>query len=208
MNALSPQTQLIFDDAISFDTTDHVFYPHTNTVDPPIFHLFFGRQFSVARLFLRLDDLHLCNDKPLKPLVLIQLLLWRQFIRFIIGKPFIMPPALTRHAQTAHFACFICEQQILYRMLLLLSTIIQFLFIRVTRSFYRAFCPILDKKGESCCLSVAPARPFPPSASDVSAWSVAVCASSMINVRSGRSPCVAKARFKMIFVSSSSARPI
>ncbi len=147
---LSPQTQLVFHDATALDSADRMLDPNSNAVDATIFFLFFRSQCSTTRLFLRLYDRNAIDIKALKSHILIQRTSGRKLIAFTISCPFIMTRSFPGFTQTPHSAMLINNDDVLDRVVFLLATVIPFLFFRVTRSIYRSFCSVMDKKGRCC----------------------------------------------------------
>ena len=162
MNIFSPQSQLIFHNATALDTTDRMLYPHSNAVDSTIPLLFFVCQRPTTRLFLWLNDHHAINVKALKAHVLIQLTSHWKLIVKAISCPFIMTCPFPGCSQAPHSTLLIDHDDILDRMVSLLSTIIPFLFFWITWPIYRPLRSIMNKKGVDCseaspsvCISVA-----------------------------------------------------
>ena len=146
MNAFSPLPKLVFDDAIAFHTANHVFNVHADAANPTVLCLFFVGQLATTRLLLRLEDRDTRWGEALKSCVLPQVTSFRKVICFTISDALIMTLSFPCCAQTADATTDITDQNVLNRVLLLLSTVIQALFIRITRSIYRALCPIMEKK--------------------------------------------------------------
>ncbi len=149
MNAFSPLPKLVFDDAIALHTANHVFNMHTDATNPAIFFLFFVRKFAPTWLFLRLEDPDAFRSESLKACVLPQCTSFGKLICFTINDVFIMSFPFPGGTQTSNATEAISHQNILDRVLLLLSAIIQLLFIWVTWPIYRSFCSIMEKKGVS-----------------------------------------------------------
>lgn len=158
----SPESKLVFDNPIAFYTPNDMFNTHTYLIDPSIFFLFFARQLAAARLFLRLYDSYACYRKALKSQVLIQDTLFRKCIGFIISQPFIVPFPFICCSQTTDSTGVVNDDNILYRMLFFLSTIVQALFVGIEWSIYWAFCAVVEEKRDisvpSACFSVTVAR--------------------------------------------------
>jgi hypothetical protein len=150
MNTFSPLTQLIFDNTISFDTANHVFNMHTDATNATVFFFFFVRKLSAAWLFLRLEHRNTFRSEALKSRILPQRTSFREVIGFTINDTLIMAFSFPGCTQAANGAEDIGDQNILDGVLALLSTIMQLLFIWITRPVYRSFCSIMEKKGGVC----------------------------------------------------------
>jgi hypothetical protein len=146
MNTFSPLPELVFDDSISLDTTNHVFNVHTYATNATILFFFFRRQFAATWLFLRLENINAFRSESLKSRVLPQRTSRRELIGFTVNDVLIMTFSFPCYTQTSNVTEDIGHQHILDGMLFLLSTIIQLLFIWVRWPIYWSFCPIMEKK--------------------------------------------------------------
>ena len=144
MKTFSPLPKLVFDDTIALDTTDYMFDMHTYPTNASVFFFFFIRKLSTTRLFLRLEDINAFRLEALKSRVLPQRTSRRKLIGFTISNELIMPFAFPRGTQTANATVAISDQHILDRVLPLLSTIIQLLFVWVIGPIYGSFCAVME----------------------------------------------------------------
>ena len=144
---LSPQTQFVLHDAAALDAADRMLYANSNAIDPSIFFLVFGCQCTATRFLLWLNDRNVNNIKALKPHILIQCTSSWKLIRFTVSSTFVVTRSFPRFSQTPHANCVINDNDILNRMVSLLSTIVPFLLVWITRSVYWPLCSIMDKKG-------------------------------------------------------------
>ncbi len=154
MNTFSPLPKLVFDDAISLDTANHMFNMHTDATNAAILFFLFVREFATSWLFLRLENMDAFRSEPLKSRVLPQRTALRKLIGFTINDMLIMPCSFPRYTQTANATEDISDQNVLDSVLLRLSAIIQALFIWVVWPIYRSFCSIMEQKGGSCMVVV------------------------------------------------------
>ena len=151
--------------------------PHSHAPNLAVVRDFIRCQVAATRFFLGLGDGHAGNRKALKPQILVEDTPDREDIRFAICHRFIVPGAFVAGTQKADAAIVGNQQQIFERMLFLLPTVVEALFIGVTRPGYWPFRSIVKKKVVPSACAATPA-----SASSMSAW------------RSGSNPSVAKAR--------------
>ncbi len=72
MDVFTPQPQLVFHNAATFDTTHDVFDANPHLGHLPVLGFGCRCQLTAARLFVRLLDLHCRDHKALKAEVLIE----------------------------------------------------------------------------------------------------------------------------------------
>lgn len=161
MNSLSPQAQLVFDDPIALNTANYMLNKHADTVNPMVLFFLLGGQLSTTWLFLGLENDDTLDLHPLEAFILEQRAPNRQLVGFTVSCPLIMTCALPRCSQAANICTVIDDQNVLNRMLALLSAIIQLLFVGVAWSIYGAFRSIMDKKGVSLVDILSQAPLFP-----------------------------------------------
>ncbi len=169
MHVCSPEPKFVFDNPVAFYTPNNMFNTHTYLIDPSILFLFFGGQLAASRLFLRLYHDDTTQRKALKPHILVQDTVFWKGVAFIVSQTLIVPLSFIRCSQTPNTAGAINDDNIFYRMLLLLSTIVQALFIRVIWSIYWSFRTVMEEKGDvSAGLTSLP--PISAVAMTISRW--------------------------------------
>lgn len=137
----------IVDDSIDFHTTNTVLDHYPDVRYPLVVGFFLSGQCAVAGLLLGLEDDHAWQTKALKATILSKHAAFRQFIRRLIGNPFIMGFPFIRRAQEPDRTTRIHQQHIFDSMVFFLAAIVDFLFIGVFWSCYRSFSAIMAKKG-------------------------------------------------------------
>lgn len=146
MAMFSPQAQRVFHNPTPLDTTNDMFNSHANASNATVLRFLVRRQGLLSRLFLRLFCPHSSDDQALKAAVLIQDTIIGELILFLIGHRFIVPTAFVRRTYKVDATIIRNQQQIFDRMLLLLPTKMEPLFIHIAGSVYRSFGAIMEKK--------------------------------------------------------------
>lgn len=141
-----PQTQRVFHNPIPFDTANHMFDAHADARNPLVLRFFVRGQLASSWLFRWLLCPHSADDQALKAPVLIQDAVNREVVLLLIGHRFIMPTAFVGRTQEVDATIVGNQHQIFDRMLLLLATVMEPLFIRIAGSVYRSFGAIVEKK--------------------------------------------------------------
>ena len=141
-----PIADFVLHDPAALHTADCMLNPHFLARNPSVLFFLWRRQLTTSRLLGWLSNRHGRDGKSLKSHVLIEGTLSRQTIGFIINNRFFMPFSRMRWAQVLNGTCRSNQQDIFYRVATLLSTVIFFLFIRVSWSLNRTFGAIMVKK--------------------------------------------------------------
>lgn len=171
-----PQTQRVFHNPIPFDTAKHMFDAHADARNPLVLRFFVRCQLASSWLFGWLLCPHSADDQALKAPVLIQDTVTGELVRLLIGHRFIVPTAFVGRTQEVDATIVGNQHQIFDRMLLLLATKMEPLFVWIAGAVYRSFGAIVEKK-------VRPAESSPGGVAEL--W--------MSAVRDGRSPVAASA---------------
>src|SRR5207249_474804 len=165
------------------DTTNTVFHQHADMRYPAIVGFLFVGQRSFGWLLLGLQDDYARQRETLKPTILSQNAPLRQLILRFIRNPFIMRFPFIRGAQEPDGPVCIHNHHVFDGMVFFLATVVDFLFIGISRPRYRSLCAIMAKKGGAS-----------GSTSAVSACNWAVNSAA---VRAGSKRWLAKAVFKI-----------
>ena len=142
-----PVADFVLHDAAPLHAAHRMLNPHFFACNTTV--LFFLRhgEFPSPWLLRWLPDRHRRDRKSLKPHVLIEDTVRRQYIRFVVNDGFFMPFSCMRRAQVLDSTACSNQQDIFYGVAFLLATVIFLLFIRIYRSLDWAFGAIMVKKG-------------------------------------------------------------
>ena len=176
-------TDDVVDDTIDFHTTNTVLDQHSDVRNPLIVGFFLIGQCSVVRFLFWLQDDHAWQCETLKTRILPQHTAFWQVILGFIRNPFIMSFAFICGTQEPDAPVRIHHQHIFDRVVFLLATVVEFLFIRIFRSCYWSFRAILAKKGGA--------------SGSLGSISVFKWAANSAAVRAGSKDWLAKAMFRM-----------
>ncbi len=143
-----PVADFVLHDPTALHSTDGMLNPHFLASNAAILFFLLQRELATTRLLRWLAHRHRRDDKSLKPHILIKRTAIRQTIHFIINNRFLMPFSCMCWAHVLNGTRSPNQQDILYRMAFLLSTVIFLLLVGVYWSLHRTFGAIMVKKGE------------------------------------------------------------
>src|SRR5215210_4938715 len=109
-----PIADFVLHDTTAFHTADGVLYPHFLARNATVLFFLLHGEFPSTWLLRWLSYRHRRDRKPLKPHVLIQDTVRRQFIRFVVNDGFFMPFSCMRGAQVLNSTRFSNQQDIFY----------------------------------------------------------------------------------------------
>jgi hypothetical protein len=142
-----PVAEFVLHDATALHAAHRMLNPHFFACNTTVLFFLLHGAFPSTWLLRWLSYRHRRDRKPLKPHVLIEDTVGRQFIRFVVNDGFFMPFSCMRGAQVLNSTRFSNQQDIFYGVAFLLATVIFLLFIRVYRSLDRTLGAIMVKKG-------------------------------------------------------------
>lgn len=142
----APQAKGIFDNAAPFHTPDHMLDPHPNTGKTAVLGFGFWRQFPATWLFCGLHHAHSSHREALKAHILIQDAVGWKTVAFLVSKTFIMPFPFIRGTEKANPTICFNQDQIFECVLRLLATVVERLFVRISRAIYWSFGAVVEKR--------------------------------------------------------------
>ncbi len=146
-DAVLPVADFVLHDPAALHPTDRMLNPHFLACNAAVLFFLFQREVATTGLLHWLAHRHRRDSKSLKPPVLIERTIRRQTIRCIINNRFLMPFSCIRWAHVLNDTRRSNQQNILYRVTFLLSTVIFLLLIGIYRSLDGTFGAIMVKKG-------------------------------------------------------------
>ena len=144
-----PVAQLVLDDPTALDAAHRVLDPHLLACYTTISLFLLCGQRTTTWFLCWLLDPHVFRGKSLKSHVLIEHTVRWKHISFIIRKRLVMPFASVGCTQETDLALLVDQQDVLYRVSLLLATVILHLFIGIYWALDRTFGAIMIKRGSS-----------------------------------------------------------